>query len=220
MDYVMWSVLGYISGSIMYAYLLPKLLVHVDIRQLSDDGNPGTANAFKYAGTGVGTAVVFCELAKGFLPVYLAAGNVDPHNIGFAAVMAAPVLGHAFPIWHRIKGGKAIAVSFGVMIGLLPETNPLFLLIFFYLLFSLVIIIKPHLYRSVITFLLFGAGSFLCVKNHGVKIGCMAVSVIVAGKHFEKYKGEQLSVQIRRKKVYPIAPKKEEPVLPQQESDL
>lgn len=220
MDYVMWSVLGYISGSIMYAYLLPKLFVHVDIRELSDDGNPGTANAFKYAGTGIRIVVVFCELAKGFLPVYLAAGNVDPHNMAFALVMAAPVLGHAFPIWHGIKGGKAIAVSFGVMIGLLPEANPLFLLIFFYLLFSLVIIIKPHLFRSVITFFLFSTGSFLCVKNQGVVIGCMAVSVIVVEKHLEKYKGERLSVQIGKKKVYPLASAGGESVSSQEESDL
>ena len=50
MTYLFWCTAGYLSGSVLYAYLIPKQFCHVDIRTLSDDGNPGTANAFKYAG--------------------------------------------------------------------------------------------------------------------------------------------------------------------------
>ena len=50
MTYLFWCAAGYLSGSVLYAYLIPKQFCHVDIRTLSDDGNPGTANAFKYAG--------------------------------------------------------------------------------------------------------------------------------------------------------------------------
>ena len=54
---------------------------------------------------------------------------------------------------HPTKGGKAIAVSFGCLLGLLPNLSPFFLLAFFYLLFSLLIIIRPHLLRTIITYL-------------------------------------------------------------------
>ena len=55
----------------------------------------------------------------------------------FAAVMAAPVLGHAYSVYHRGRGGKAIAVSFGVLLGLVPAGiwRPLAMLVLFYLLF-------------------------------------------------------------------------------------
>lgn len=196
MDYLLWILCGYASGSVMYAYLLPRLVKKIDIRQLSDDGNPGTANVFKYGGRGLGAAVLLCELAKGFLPVYLAAGALAQDSLMFALVMAAPVLGHAFPVWHRANGGKAIAVSFGVMLGLFPETRPLFLLAFFYLLFSMILIIDPHFFRSVITFFLYSIGCFFLLENHAVKWGCAFISAIVVFKHFARYQGERMTVRI------------------------
>ena len=51
MSYAVMSVLGYLSGSIMYAYLIPKIFLNKDIREESEDGNPGTANVFLNAGS-------------------------------------------------------------------------------------------------------------------------------------------------------------------------
>ena len=68
---------GYLSGSIMYAYVIPKVLKHIDIRALSDDGNPGTANAFLHAGIPIGMLVVLCELLKGAFPVWAAAHRLE-----------------------------------------------------------------------------------------------------------------------------------------------
>ena len=139
MKTIIWIVLGYLSGSILYAYELPLRIAHVDVTQVSDDKNPGTANAFIHAGVGVGILVVMCELLKGFLPVWLASMRLPVRKLSFAAVIAAPVLGHAYPIFYDGKGGKAIAVSFGVLLGLAPraDVRPLVFLIVFYLFFSL-----------------------------------------------------------------------------------
>lgn len=194
MKYLFFTAIGYLSGSVLYALLLPKLFRGVDIRSLSEDGNPGAANAFKYGGAAIGMAVIVCELAKGFLPVFLAGGRLDRNSLLFLPVMAAPVFGHAFPVWQHGNGGKSIAVSFGVMIGLFPEIRPLLLLVFFYLLFSLVVVIRPHFYRSVITFVLFSVFCFLWVGNGVTAWGCTAISVLVIEKHFVRYQGEKLSV--------------------------
>ena len=70
MDYALYIVAGYLLGSVMFAGYLPLLLKHIDVRRLSDDGNPGTANAFKHAGVFVGSLVLLCELGKGFLQVF------------------------------------------------------------------------------------------------------------------------------------------------------
>ena len=138
MKYLIYIILGYLSGSVMYAYLIPKMLKHIDIRELSDDGNPGTANAFLHAGIPIGSLVIRCELCKGALPVWVAARRLHISGLLFAPVMAAPVLGHAFPLFFGGKGGgKSIAVSFGVLIGLYPNLNPALTLAALYILFSL-----------------------------------------------------------------------------------
>lgn len=195
MDYALYILIGYLSGSIMYGYLLPKLICHIDVRELSDDKNPGTANAFIHAGIPVGCMVILCELLKGMLPVYAAAKNVDITGSLFAAVLAAPVLGHAFPLFQKGKnGGKAIAVSFGVLLGLYPHSSPVLALIVLYIFFSVFVIIRPHLFRSVITFLLFSVFCLLAKELPvSIKLGCFLLSATVISKHFAVYKGEHFS---------------------------
>lgn len=203
MDYLFFIVIGYLSGSIMYAYLLPRLMKHIDIRELSDDGNPGTANAFTHAGIPVGILVIICELLKGAVPVWAAARSIDITNLLFSLVLAAPVLGHAFPLfWEGKKGGKAIAVSFGVLLGLFPNLMPALILAGLYILFSLVIIIRPHFFRSVITFLLF---TLCCLCNKtippSVTLGCFILSVTVILKHFNRYHGERIHFEFLHEKL-------------------
>ena len=48
MDYLFYVIWGYLSGSILFAYLIPWFMKHIDIRELSEDKNPGTFNAFVF----------------------------------------------------------------------------------------------------------------------------------------------------------------------------
>lgn len=112
MNELFFILVGYLSGSILYAYLLPKYICHIDIMKDSDDHNPGTFNAFALAGTQVGILVIALELLKGFLPVWLASHILDTRRWMFAVVLCAPVAGHAFsPVLSETQAGKAIAVS-------------------------------------------------------------------------------------------------------------
>ena len=77
MNELFFILVGYLSGSILYAYLLPKYICHIDIMKDSDDHNPGTFNAFALAGTQVGILVIALELLKGFLPIWLASHILD-----------------------------------------------------------------------------------------------------------------------------------------------
>lgn len=196
--YSFWILTGYLSGSILYGYLIPRIFHHVDVTSASDDGNPGTANAFKYAGFRAGCTVIVCELLKSFVPVFLAARSVEPTRLPFAFVMAAPVAGHAFSFFFKGKGGKAIAASFGVMLALFPELFPFAALAFFYILFSTVIVISPHLYRSIITFIFFTAAVCLKIPVHALRLGCGMISCITVSKHVMAYKRETLSVHLFR----------------------
>lgn len=194
--YLFWTLIGYLSGSVLYGYLIPKYINHVDVCKISDDGNPGTANAYKYAGFWAGSTVILCELLKAFFPVFLAARRVDPGRIPFAFVMAAPVAGHAFSVFFKGKGGKAIAASFGVVLALFPNLLPFAALALFYILFSTVIIVSPHLFRSIITFALFAITVFIKVPVPSVRLGCGLISAITIKKHFMNFHGDHLEVRM------------------------
>ena len=94
-------VMGFCLGSILFAYEIPRMVKHVDIRQISEDGNPGTFNAFAAAGVGWGILVLLAELLKGFFPVYLCSKRAGQDSLLFAGVLAAPVFGHAFSIREK-----------------------------------------------------------------------------------------------------------------------
>lgn len=184
MKYLFWAVSGYLSGSVLYSWLIAKAFCGVDIRRQSDDANPGAVNAFLHAGAAAGLAGAGLDLLKGFVPVFLAVHRLDPMALLFAAVLAAPVLGHAFPLFSGFRGGgKSIAVSFGVLLGLVPLWTPALLLAFYYLLFSLVLVIDPHLFRSVAAFALFAVTVMLRLKMPSLSLGCGLIAGIVIQRH-------------------------------------
>lgn len=194
----LFLIAGYLSGSVLYSYLLPKYLMKIDIMSMSEDGNPGTANVFKYAGAPMGIFVLCLELLKGYVPIHLAMQTLDISNSVFGLILAAPVLGHAYPFLNWKKGGKSIAVSFGVLLGLTPLWIPVLLLAACYLVFSLIIVIRPHFYRSVLTFLIFFAGVMWKVPLHSIVIGSGIISLTVICRHFLRYHGEKFKVLLPR----------------------
>ena len=122
--------LGYFLGSMLFGYRITWLLKGVDIRKLAEDENPGTYNAFVFGGFWCGILTLLADMGKGYLPVILYRQNYSTEELIFALVMAAPVFGHAFSIFHGRKGGKGIAVSFGVLLALFPIWKPVLLLAF------------------------------------------------------------------------------------------
>ena len=146
---------GYLSGSILYSYLIPRWFCHLDITKLSDDGNPGAANAVKCAGWRVGLVCVVLDILKGFFSVFIAMHHLDFTSWWFTPVISAPVFGHAFSPFWKGKGGKAIAVSFGVLLGLLPWYHVVFALATLYIFLSIGVVINPHRLRSIATYTLF-----------------------------------------------------------------
>ena len=164
-EWVRWLVLavgGYLLGSVHFCRTIPLLFRHIDITKESDDGNPGAANVFSLCGWQMGLVCLFCDMAKGFLPVFAAIRWLPPGGgLWLSAVMMAPVLGHAFSILHRFRGGKCIAAIFGEMVALLWISPVGLVLAGFYIFFSLAVKIDPHSRRSIVTFSRFLPVSFL-----------------------------------------------------------
>ena len=143
---------GYLSGSVLYARVFASLFGGRDILSRSADRNPGTANAFRYGGFFCGLCTLVFDLLKGFLPVYAYVKYGFGAPAVTAVVVAAPVLGHAFPIFYRFMGGKGIAVSFGALAGLYPSLDALLTLAFFFIVFSTAVKITPNFHRTGVTY--------------------------------------------------------------------
>ena len=108
MLYFLFTLLGFVLGSTLFAYWIPKLLKNIDICTLPDDHNPGVSNAFMYGGFLCGILSLICELAKGFIPVYIGQKCLDINSLLFVPVLVAPVFGHAFPFYKNKKAVKLL----------------------------------------------------------------------------------------------------------------
>ena len=173
--------LGFLSGSIFYCRLLPMLLMHRDVCALSPDKNPGAANVFVHCGVPMGLLCLALDMAKGALPVVLALRVIDPARLAFAAVMAAPVLGHALGVLNGGHGGKCIAVIFGVLIALLGITPLGFVLAGLYILLAGILRVRPNGKCSVLTFSLFALcalGMGIVSGQYAVTLGAMTISAV------------------------------------------
>lgn len=168
--------LGYLSGSVLYAPLFARLLGREDALARSRDGNPGTANAFTCGGFLCGMLTLLGDLGKGLLPVMLFQHLLGAGNPWLPVMLAAPVTGHVLPLLRGLKGGKGIAVTFGVLLGLAPDLLPAALLAGFFILYSLVIRICPHRQRTLATYL----STLAAMALTGVAPGTLAGFAIIA----------------------------------------
>lgn len=115
---------SYLLGSIPFGYLAGRLC-GVDLRT-KGSGNIGATNALRVLGKKWGYAVFLCDFLKAWLPVKLALGwgialMVHPASAPGALAGFCALLGHSFPVWLGFKGGKGIASSAGVIVGLFPQ---------------------------------------------------------------------------------------------------
>lgn len=112
-------VLGYILGSLPFAYLLGRAFKGMDLRR---SGNVGTLSVMREVGTIAGFANLVLDVGKGSLAIGIAQWLNVPSAFVFASGFAA-VLGHSWPIFINFKGGGGLATTFGVLLGLAPGAS-------------------------------------------------------------------------------------------------
>ena len=116
---------AYLLGSIPSGYLLMRFVRKQDIRSLGS-GNIGATNVLRSGAKGLGAATFLFDLLKGIIAVMVGARfatvGFPPLQVHSAEALAAlcAVLGHMFPIWLGLRGGKGVATAFGVFAVLAP----------------------------------------------------------------------------------------------------
>jgi glycerol-3-phosphate acyltransferase PlsY len=113
-------------GACPFSVWIGRWLLGKDIREYGD-GNPGAANVFRAGGRKSGFLAVFLDTAKGVPFVFLAHSFFKLPEAAVLGVALSAILGHAFSPLLQLKGGKAVAVTFGAILAL-PQHDILFAL--------------------------------------------------------------------------------------------
>lgn len=109
-------VIGYLTGSISAAIIVGRWLDLPDPR-VAGSKNPGATNLLRIGGKKAGVLALLGDMLKGILPVLLAKWLDQPAAIMGAAGLAA-FLGHLYPVFFGFRGGKGVATTLGVTLGL------------------------------------------------------------------------------------------------------
>ncbi len=111
MEVLIISILSYLMGSMPFGFILTKVFLKKDIRDIGS-GNIGATNALRAGNKSLGYGTLFLDIIKAIIPVVYVKLNY-PDYIFIASLCV--FLGHIFPIWLKFKGGKGVATYVGIL---------------------------------------------------------------------------------------------------------
>jgi glycerol-3-phosphate acyltransferase PlsY len=198
-DAIAAFVIGYLLGSLPFGYWAGRLK-GVDLRKVGS-GNTGGTNAIRVLGARYGVPVILLDMAKGVVAV-LIGGQLGGVNAEVAAAFAA-VLGHAFPIFLRFRGGKAVAVGAGAMFALVPLIGVLVTTVWF-------VVAATTRYASLAslaTAVAFPTLTFVFAEPWSVRIFALAGGLFVIWRHRSNIArlraGTEHRINLRRRSANP-----------------
>jgi len=127
MEILIISILSYLVGSIPFGFILTKIFLKKDIRNIGS-GNIGATNALRTGNKSIGYGTLFLDVAKAVIPViYIKLNYTDYIFIASLCVF----LGHVFPVWLKFKGGKGVATYVGILFSINLTIGFIFLGVWF-----------------------------------------------------------------------------------------
>ena len=114
MDFFLIGIISYLMGSIPFGYILTKIFLKKDIREIGS-GNIGATNALRTGNKVIGYSTLILDILKAVAPVVYV--KIFYQDFLYVASLCA-FLGHVFPIWLKFKGGKGVATYVGILFAL------------------------------------------------------------------------------------------------------
>jgi glycerol-3-phosphate acyltransferase PlsY len=111
--------LAYLLGAIPFGYLLVRLKTGGDVRA-QGSGNIGATNVLRTTSRSLGVLTLLLDIGKGFLAVWIAGRLTAASPLWMGAAALAVMAGHAFPVFLKFRGGKAVASFVGAFLCLAP----------------------------------------------------------------------------------------------------
>ena len=103
--------LSYLMGSIPFGFILTKIFLKKDIREIGS-GNIGATNALRTGNKAIGYSTLVLDILKAVTPIIYV--KIFYYDFLYIASLCA-FLGHVFPIWLKFKGGKGVATYLGIL---------------------------------------------------------------------------------------------------------
>ena len=128
MEIIVISILSYLMGSIPFGFILTKIFLKKDIRDIGS-GNIGATNTLRTGNKTLGYGTLFLDVIKAVIPVIYVKLNY-PDYIFIASLCV--FLGHVFPIWLKFKGGKGVATYIGILFSINLTIGFVFLGVWFF----------------------------------------------------------------------------------------
>ena len=127
MEILIISIFSYLIGSIPFAFLLTKIFLKKDIRNIGS-GNIGATNALRTGNKSIGYTTLFLDITKAVIPIiYLKLNFTDYIFVASLCIF----LGHVFPIWLKFKGGKGVATYVGILFSINLSIGLVFIVVWF-----------------------------------------------------------------------------------------
>ena len=111
MDIFLIGIISYLMGSIPFGFILTKIFLKKDIREIGS-GNIGATNALRTGNKTIGYSTLVLDILKAVIPVIYV--KIFYQDFLYVASLCA-FLGHVFPIWLKFKGGKGVATYVGIL---------------------------------------------------------------------------------------------------------
>lgn len=108
---------SYLLGSIPFGLILTKIFLKKDIREVGS-GNIGTTNVLRTGNKILAITTLILDLLKGYLSIFITLIYFE-NQISFSALVC--LIGHIFPIWLKLKGGKGVATYLGIILAISYE---------------------------------------------------------------------------------------------------
>jgi acyl phosphate:glycerol-3-phosphate acyltransferase len=113
------AVIAYLIGGIPFGYLLVRLKTGEDVRS-KGSGNIGATNVLRTTGRAAAIGTLILDIGKGVLAVWLAGRLTQGSAAAMSLAALAVLAGHAYPIFLKFRGGKAVASFIGAFLVLTP----------------------------------------------------------------------------------------------------
>ena len=114
---ILFPIFAYFCGSLPFSIWITRYVKGVDVRD-AGSGHATTTNTIRQAGFGWGALVLILDIAKGFLPTYLALNvgrdSIPPYIIPLTAACA--IIGHCWPVFAQFRGGMGLATFGGALL--------------------------------------------------------------------------------------------------------
>jgi acyl phosphate:glycerol-3-phosphate acyltransferase len=179
MHELMAVLVAYLIGAIPFGYLLVKLTTGKDVRA-SGSGNIGATNVLRTTGRAIAVLTLLLDIAKGVVAVWHADHATHGDEMWMSAAALAVMAGHAYPVFLKFKGGKAVASFIGAFLYLTPLPMATILVLF-------VIIVAATRYisaASVVCAALFPLGVWMILHPSApVLIASLIAGTFVVYKH-------------------------------------